>query len=303
MSTSISRSGTDGDVDDIIQLLEQPVSTRLCQETSTINGRRVPTCALIMLSIVGAVALLAFIVWPGRPDAPQAWETREIALPNGAGTAYLRDRVVDSFYGTKERRIDIDGAIISGTVWLPVAENAGNTFGDFYWHEVGSTESSSGPWLEIDESTASYLIDLREIVLYRIHRVEGHLCAVALGEAFVGTSAHRTTEPACAHVGKEDGPAIDISAWADIWSTRHLGVLDRPVRFVPGRSTHTSMRGGNPIRGKPLDAGNSTANRSKPCDNSIPSRVLSGPPRLEYVGVVNRPEGAPCRGQPTSPRS
>lgn len=303
MATSVSRSGTDGDVDDIIELLEQPMSNRLCQETTTINGRRIPTCALIMLSIVGAVALLAYGVWPDKPDAPQPWKTREIALPNGAGTAYLRDRVVDTFFGTLERRIDIDGAIISGTVWLPVADNAGNPFGDFFWHEVGSTDPPSGPWLEINEPSADYLIDLREIVLYRIHRVGGHLCAEALGEAFAGTSAHRTAEPACAHMGDDARPAIDISAWAENWSTGHLGIADRPARLVPRGSAHTSMRGGNPIRGKPLATGNSAANGSKPCDNRIPGRVLRGPPRLEYIGVVNRPNGERCRGQPTSPRS
>lgn len=302
MAATNIRAVTDGDADDIIQMLDQPIPTSLCPETTSIKGRRIPTCALIMLSVVGAVGLLAYSIWPNRDDGPQRWSTRTIALPYGAGTAYHRDRMVDSFFGTYERRIDIDGKLNSGTVWLPVSGQASGTFADIIWREPGSPRSAVGPWLEINDRAADYLIDMREIVLYRMHRVDGHLCAVALGAAAAG-AVERPAGSACATLQSDDGPAIDISEWARNWTTEHLGMLDRRPHFVPGESAHSSIRGNNPIKGKPLAIGELSAAGHKPCASPNGRRILRGPPRLEYAGVVSGPSRTPCRGQPTSPRN
>lgn len=303
MATTHIRAASNSDADDIVQMLDQPVSTGLCSETTTIKGRRVPTCALIMLSVVGAVGLLAYSIWPNREGSPQRWTTRTIALPHGSGTVYHRDRMVDSFFGTYERRIDIDGKLSSGSVWLPVSGQASSsTRADFIWREPGSPDAATGPWLEINDMAADYLIDMREIVLYRMHRIDGHLCAVALGTAAAG-AGKSAAGSACATVQSDDGPAIDISEWARNWTTEHLGMLDRRPHFVPGESAHSSIRGNNPIKGKPLALGKSPAVGQKPCAPPIGHPILRGPPRLEYVGVVPGPSGPPCHGQPTSPRN
>lgn len=301
MATTHVRTAADGDADDIIQMLDQPGSTGLCSETTTIKGRRVPTCALIMLSVVGAVGLLAFSIWPNRDDDPESWTTRTIALPHGSGTVYHRDRMVDSFFGTYERRIDIEGKLNSGTVWLPVSRQAHSTRADFIWRASGSPDAAMGPWLEINDMAEDYLIDMEEIVLYRMHRIDGHVCVVALGTA--AGAGKSVAGPACATVKSDDGPAIDISEWARNWTTEHLGMLDRRPHFVPGESAHSSIRGNNPIKGKPLALGNSSAARQKPCAPPIGHHILRGPPRLEYIGVVSGPSGPPCHGQPTSPRN
>lgn len=300
MDTTVTRSATDSGTDDIIRLLDQPVSARLCPETSTVKGRRVPTCALIMLSVVGAIGLLAYFVWPHRSDGPQPWKTREIALPNGAGTVYHRDRVVNSFFGKYERRIDINGTLNSGSVWLPFVEQAGSTQGDFVWHETGSSGAEQGPWLEIRDMTADYLIDMREIVLYRMHRIDGALCAVALGAAGIDAGPS-TADSLCETVQSDDGPAINISGWARNWSSEHLGMLDRRPRFVPGESVHRSNGQAKPINRKPRPLRKSVTAGSTRCAPPIRNHVLRGPPRLEYIGVVSGPPGPPCRGQPTSP--
>lgn len=300
MATPNIRTATDGDADDIIRMLDQPVSTSLCPETTTVKGRRIPTCALIMLSVVGAVGLLAYSIWPNRDNGPQRWTTRAIALPHGAGTAYHRDRMLDSFFGTYERRIDIDGKLNSGTVWLPASGQASSTRADFVWREPGSPNSAFGPWLEINDMAADYLIDMREIVLYRMHRVDGQLCAVALGSA-ASAAGEGAAGSACATVQGDDGPAIDISKWARNWTTEHLGMLDRRPHFVPGESAHSSIRGNNPIKGKPLALGESAAGQERCAP--IGRHILRGPPRLEYVGVVPGTSEPPCHGQPTSPRN
>lgn len=293
MVTAASGTSNEGDKDDIIRLLDQPVSASLCGQTTTVQGRRVPTCALIMLSVVGAIGLLAYFVWPNRADAPQPWKTREIVLPNGAGSLFHRDRVVDSFFGKFERRIDINSTLGKGTVWLPRTERGGSTQGDFVWHEAGAEDSGQGPWLEINDLTSDYLIDMRNIVLYEIVRVGGELCAINLGATNIALIPDAANAK-CATVRSGDARAINISGWAKNWSSEHLGLLDRRPQFVPGESFASARQGVAPNRKMPKHARKVATAPRRRCASPAQNHVLRSPPRLEYIGVSERSRGSHC---------
>ncbi len=293
MSTTTPRSTAGGDADDIIRLLDEPVSASLCPQSSTVKGRRVPTCALIMLSVVAAIGVLAYGFWPRGADAPQPWKTRAIILPNDMGIAYHRDRILDSFFGTYERRIDISGVFGSGSVMLPTTGHGGSTYGDVVWREDGARDGHRGPWLEINDEGDVYLIDMRKIALYRIHNVDGDLCAVGLDGP--KPESKKGADAVCRAVPSDRGPAVNISEWARHWSSEHMGMLDRRPLFAAGESavsriSRTIVPGERPSQsGKYVTA-------DGVCNVSGPRHMLRVPPRLEYIGVSEGSSPPPCHG-------
>ena len=243
MSTTASRTSAKDDVQDIKRFLEQPLSETLCPQSKADGGkRRIPTCALIMMTIVASVGLLAYFAFPQHSaEGPNPWRTRSIALPDGIGVAYHGDRPIDSFFGKFERRVEIETIWSSGEIWLPFTAHGGSTRADVAFHEVDAEDNTSGPWLELNGQTGDFLIDLRAVAVFSLYRMDGRLCAVPLAKDKYDVRRY-PAGTGCQKRQSAAGRTVDITELSETWKSRHLGLLDRRPRFVTGESLNATDR-------------------------------------------------------------
>ena len=140
-----------------------------------------PTRALIIMTIVVSIALLAYFAFPRHSEGgPNPWRVLAITLPDGIGMAFHGDRPIDAFFGKFERWVEIESIWSSGVVWLPFTAHGMSTKADVAFHGAGPDNNLSGPWLEFNGRTGDFLIDVRAVAVFRLYSTDGRLCAIPL---------------------------------------------------------------------------------------------------------------------------
>jgi hypothetical protein len=297
MSSGVSGSESKDKADGIIELLDQPVLESLCPQSKAAGEkRRFPVCPFIMLSVIAAVGLLAYFAFPNQSDANLPWQTRVIDLPYQAGTVRHRDRAMNPFYGGFERQLEIDGALNRGVVWLPSTSGGGSTHGNFVWHGTGSNDAGNGPWLELNDRTGDFLIDLRDITIYRIFGIDGRLCALPFNKHEYDVSIDDTRD-GCAKVWGRSGPTVDIADLSENWTTEHMGLLDRRPRFIPGEAIKPPENMEFYLSREKIRLDSSFATGPKPCPPPPRRHGNRGPPARSGKDKAAKFQKERCRDQ------
>lgn len=191
-------------------------------------------------SVLLVSGLLTALLWVVYDLASDRWltvpnrQSLALSLPEGRAELSLRRSATPQTATVVERRLNIDRIGMSGSVLLPPVPVTDGFWGTLRWHVNEGNDHNRGPWLELESSGENWLIDLSDLTIHRLFRIDGRICADPVyRRPGANKPASRATK--CSGSKLDRGDMLDLTNVAARWSSKTLGRLDLRRGFLPDK--------------------------------------------------------------------